>query len=130
MKNNVGIVCLVAFLFSLIVLLSIWQYQRRTLTWKAVPIEIVSSEIAMFRERDMGRVWTATVKYTFDGVEYTKTMPDLPFNPTMIYVDPHNPTHAVGEQGATVRALFVPIILVVGTGLFGFVLLLMKFSPS
>ena len=121
---------ILAFLASVLLFFAVWQYQRRTLTWSPVQIEITSSKIAHFRESRTGRVWTATVDYSFDGKNYTKTIHDLPFGATQVYVDPDDPSNVVGERGATVRALFVPIIAISATGLFGFVLILIKLSPS
>ena len=130
MFNKILLGTVIAFVSSLAMLLTIWQYQRRTLAWEPVSIEIASSEIAHFRERRFGRVWTATVNYSHNGTSYTKTMHDLPFNASQIYVNPDDPNIAVGEQGPTIRVLFVPIIAVSATGLFGLVLLLIKFSPT
>ena len=93
-------------------------------------MEIASSDIARFRERRAGRIWTATVDYSVDGQNFTETMHNLPFGATEIYVDPNDPTNVVGERGATLRALFVPVIAVTATALFLIVLLLIKFSPS
>ena len=121
---------MLAFLGSVLLLLAVWQYQRRTLNWNAVQMEIASSDIARFRERRAGRIWTATVDYSVDGQNFTETMHNLPFGATEIYVDPNDPTNVVGERGATLRALFVPVIAVTATALFLIVLLLIKFSPS
>ncbi|MEM7782516.1 MAG: DUF3592 domain-containing protein [Planctomycetota bacterium] len=118
------------FVVSIVLLLSVWQYQRRTLSWIAVPIEITSSDIARFRKRRLGRVWSAEVEYTFKGQHYTRTMHDLPFNPTEVFVDPSNPTHVAGERGPTIRGLFIPIIAVSSSGLFLFVLFLIRLSPA
>ena len=122
---------ILAFLLSAIVFFSVWQYQRRTLTWSPVPIDITSSEIEHSRRgKRRGRVWTATVNYSFDGTNYTKTINNLPLGATQIYVDPLDPSNVAGERGATFQALFVPGLALGFTGLLLVVLGLIKFSPK
>ena len=47
-----------------------------------------------------------------------------------IYFDPDDPKDIVGKTGATLQATWFPIMLCVASGVFGLVLLIIKFSPK
>ena len=70
------------------------------------------------------------MQYEINGKAFSKTIQFMPPGASVVYVDPTNPASAVGQRGATVRALFIPLLLCVLTGLFGIVLILLMLSPT
>ncbi len=119
---------LVVFCGSAIWLIATWLYANRTNDWIPLPAVVVGENIKL-GPRQSYRGWDCTVNYSFNGNAYTKVIDQFPFGATEVYVDPDDPTSAVGRRGATIQLLFIPLIAVVGSGLFGLVLALIAFSP-
>ncbi len=119
---------IVVFCGSAIWLLATWLYGNRTKDWTPLPAVVLSENIKLGRGRSFWG-WDCTVSYSCNGDTYTKVIDRFPFGATEVYVDPDHPSSAVGRRGATIQLLFIPLIAVVGSGLFGLVLALIAFSP-
>jgi hypothetical protein len=130
MVNKALIATALAFAASSILLIVVWQYQRRTLNWHPVSIEIISSDVLISRDKQLERALSkTTINYSYGGKHFTQTIRDMPFDTTQVFVDPADPANLVTERGPTLRGLFVPATGIVVSSILGIALILIRLSP-
>ncbi len=118
------------FLASFAWLYFSWSSANETNNWTRVTAVVLENEVdETLSGRPRG--WATTIAYTVDGVDYVSVIDDyLVGGGNDVYVDPTDPARVVGVKGASLKTVGRPLIVVVGSGLFALVLLLIAFSPK
>lgn len=107
-----------------------WVDGQRTVNWPAVQ----AKSLGVRSERGFGnelRDLATQVEYKVGSKVYQAVVDEyLLGDEVTIYVNPDDPKDIVGKTGATLQATWFPIMLCIVSGVFGLVLLIIKFSPK
>lgn len=130
MLVKTALMTLLVFSVSAVWLYVVWSAGNETNNWTRVTAVVLENEIdETLSGRPRG--WATTIGYTFDGIDYVAVIDDyLVGGGNDVYVDPADPTRVVGVKGASLKTMGRPLIVVVGSGLFAVVLMLIALSPK
>lgn len=120
----------VVFAASLAWLFMTRAHCNRTHEWVNIKASVLKNDVHKSSDGNI-EGWATTVQYRVDDVQYEAVVDEyLVGNTVDVFVDPKDPTSVVGIQGAPIQKMLPPIIVTVGSGLFGIVLLLVAMSPK
>lgn len=135
-KFGFGTLCV--FALSAVWLMFAWSNGNRTQSWDPTTAKVISNDVQKRRivdnrgiGRNAGTGWLTEISYIVDGVEYEAIVDEyLIGNEVTVFVNPSDPTEVVGKAGVRIQDMFWPLLVMIASGLFAVVLLLIAFSPK